>query len=880
MSEPRVIVDVRAIAAIDLTKPVAPIHPALQPVLRRAFTAAGLDFDGWERADRPHVAVLLPPAGVVVTALTVALPHHLHESLRLHNSVLPEPDHVRIRVGIHLGDDIDEAVTVLGAVEVDLEFRRSSSALGLLLSDEVFQAAVVPYPEADPAAYEYVSAPKSGLWLRTLDELTRLRTPHAEIPGLDQRYDPLASTARKFMRRASLVDGPVTIDLAVLLIPTETAEDISAAGMLLVETGIMTATGDELRFADAKTREYAAGQLAAVESPLAVAEWRSAVRRYEVTKRGAKPMARLVRDYWTTDDLLGYRPHAQAIASFLRHPDSRPPLTIGLRGPWGAGKTSMMRMVRSELDPPVDGAPRAIELTSASRRALRRGRPRRSRITNGELLRHTIEPAADAGPRVKSPADDWRATVWFNPWTYQSSEQVWAGLAHAVISQITDRLTPGDRERFWLELNLARVDRLAIRRRAYRLILERLLPAALGLVVAVVLAGIVLLAGVTADVVRWLLAGGAAASLVTGAVRYLSFRAEQATTGFPQLLSGPATGLFDAVVPDPGYAGRTGFLHLVHADMTRVLRLVATEDRPLVVFVDDLDRCTPGGVAQVIEAINLFLAGEFENCVFVLAIEPEMVAAHVAAAYTGVTTHLEADRAVGWRFLDKIIQLPLSLPPVDVGTRLPGYLAALLGTPRAEHTPRDEHALDAEAAVPKQPDETTAARLIRARNPTMASLPTIVRDVERELASGSQIPDLEARAHTLAAADAVFADLYRDTAAFEAVTTAASFLPMGNPREVKRFVNLFRFYSFITFRSRLAGAAPTDAQLAKIAALAIRWPHLLTALCRDDAALLRRLEESADDDERWAETCTPQFADLRPMLTKGPVIADAVRGLL
>ncbi|MFC7643536.1 P-loop NTPase fold protein [Streptosporangium lutulentum] len=42
--------------------------------------------------------------------------------------------------------------------------------------------------------------------------------------------------------------------------------------------------------------------------------------------------------------------------------------------------------------------------------------------------------------------------------------------------------------------------------------------------------------------------------------------------------------------------------------MRQVLDLVATEERPLVVFVDDLDRCSPGTVAQVIEAINLFLA--------------------------------------------------------------------------------------------------------------------------------------------------------------------------------------------------------------------------------------------------------------------------------
>ncbi len=52
------------------------------------------------------------------------------------------------------------------------------------------------------------------------------------------------------------------------------------------------------------------------------------------------------------------------------------------------------------------------------------------------------------------------ATVWFNPWNYQSSDMIWAGLADAVIRQVVSEI-PGsiDQEIFWIQLRLARIDK-------------------------------------------------------------------------------------------------------------------------------------------------------------------------------------------------------------------------------------------------------------------------------------------------------------------------------------------------------------------------------------------------------------------------------------
>jgi hypothetical protein len=296
--------------------------------------------------------------------------------------------------------------------------------------------------------------------------------------------------------------------------------------------------------------------------------------------------------------------------------------------------------------------------------------------------------------------------------------------------------------------------------------------------------------------------------------------------------------------------------------MRRVLELVATEDRPLVVFVDDLDRCSPVVVA---EAVNLFLAGEFENCVFVVAMEPDVLAAHVEVAYADLVERLGKDSGeLGWRFLEKIVQLPMSLPLVDEDRHVPAYLRALLGVqdepppvPQAVIPPDSTASRTAAEryplpAPPHESDEeqtgaarAQAATLLRSQHPTLATLTDAIDTVVQHLVVHQALPYDLARSAALKAAETVYTELFTDKAAYDAIGAAMPALRSANPREIKRYVNLFRFYSFITFWRRASDAtAPDDPQLAKLAAFAIRWPDLLSATTR----AVTLLEEAAGDD--------------------------------
>jgi hypothetical protein len=68
------------------------------------------------------------------------------------------------------------------------------------------------------------------------------------------------------------------------------------------------------------------------------------------------------------------------------------------------------------------------------------------------------------------------------------------------------------------------------------------------------------------------------------------------------------------------------------------------------------------------EAINLFLAGELDNCIFVLGIEPSVLAAHIETHYRELldTLRKKDPRLQGedlsWRFLEKLIQLSVRVP--------------------------------------------------------------------------------------------------------------------------------------------------------------------------------------------------------------------------
>lgn len=75
----------------------------------------------------------------------------------------------------------------------------------------------------------------------------------------------------------------------------------------------------------------------------------------------------------------------------------------------------------------------------------------------------------------------------------------------------------------------------------------------------------------------------------------------------------------------------------------------------LVVLVDDLDRCLPHVALAVLESIKVFL--DLPGLTFILAMDPKLIDLAVRDRYE------QYDGALVGQYLDKIVQLPLYLPP-------------------------------------------------------------------------------------------------------------------------------------------------------------------------------------------------------------------------
>lgn len=83
-------------------------------------------------------------------------------------------------------------------------------------------------------------------------------------------------------------------------------------------------------------------------------------------------------------------------------------------------------------------------------------------------------------------------------------------------------------------------------------------------------------------------------------------------------------------------------------------QLLKDIDRPLVVYIDNLDRCTPLNAIHTLEAIRLFLF--LPNTAFVIAADEDMIRSAVREYHKGANERHQTD------YLDKLIQVPIKVP--------------------------------------------------------------------------------------------------------------------------------------------------------------------------------------------------------------------------
>ncbi|HII07612.1 MAG TPA: hypothetical protein HA349_09960 [Methanotrichaceae archaeon] len=507
--------------------------------------------------------------------------------------------------------------------------------------------------------------------------------------------------------------------------------------------------------------------------------------------------ARPLGDRWSKIDLLGYSDYAEALADFIKNKKSNESLTIGIDAEWGVGKTTLMHMIKNHMD---------AQETSGQHNFGDKLK------TTYQKIKGFLETKVLTIKTPQEAEDKSNLTIWFNAWKYDQEESLWSALALEILTQIRSRFGVWQQIQFWFKLNYKRFDWLSLLQNMLRSLFYLLGVIWIGVFVLILA---LLIQGITfQDSIQ---------------VLWQNIKITGLLVGFPALFAAGKKTLDQIVKPfdlnitqyihDPEYEQNIGFLAQFEEDFKRVIDLVTVHgEKQLVVFIDDLDRCAPSHVADIIEAINVLL--DADHCVFVIGMDSLTVANSIRAKYKDLEdydddAHDSSGLTLGQRFLEKIIQINFHIPKPDP-TAVKAFIDATLNS------------------TEEQPKEETSNRKIREATQQMkAKLKDgkLLDDAAIEIQTSRS--DLSEEEFIEAKKEAFAESFDESNEVGKAAHDAIKYLE-PNPRKIKRFINTFRLQALIANRRGLLEYDTIRLDLlAKWIVITMRWPQMIEIIESD-----------------------------------------------
>lgn len=315
------------------------------------------------------------------------------------------------------------------------------------------------------------------------------------------------------------------------------------------------------------------------------------------------------------EDILGWAPQAKRLATFLGLPGRPTPLTLGIQGDWGSGKTSFLNLVLAHLGREQEPAKPSKEAPLADR-----------------LLRYCFVP----GDHVKALGHLPPSTIYlvrFDSWVFTQSEWPADYLFPIYVTQVI---------------------------RDYLVATKQIKPD-----------------GPETSLVRWMArilpkvgigmaaAGGAAANFMPLGLGTLTAALCQVVGGgledLAEKLGGsPPPERLTAELVDfkPGFRRLVDRLLEPTSEQAEFLsQLRDTHYNRLFILVDDLDRLPPLTAVNITEKIKLFM--DVPGCVFILAADLQVIRQGLKAKLGETVTEEE-----GKNYLDKIVKVQYQVPQI------------------------------------------------------------------------------------------------------------------------------------------------------------------------------------------------------------------------
>lgn len=272
-------------------------------------------------------------------------------------------------------------------------------------------------------------------------------------------------------------------------------------------------------------------------------------------------------------------------------------------------------------------------------------------------------------------------------------------------------------------------------------------------------------------------------------------------------------------------------------------RLVKLAGRPVILYLDDLDRCAPQQVTDLLEGVQTLFRET--ACVFVAVGDRAWLCEAFELKYAPFSKVIgEPGRPMGYLFLDKLFQISVGVPAFTPAVRK-SYLANLLGRDGGSAGLAPEAA---RAEIEKAGDHEAIAAVIK-KAPEAEQPALRAAAAEREGSTRVQA-EIEHRLEPLAG------------------------LMEANPRAMKQVVNAV---GLNRARMWLEGREVPFEVLARFTILELRWPAVAAFLAADPAR--------AGDARGWPEDFTKLLTEkaftalLGQAGDKGRLDPDAIEAL-
>ena len=128
---------------------------------------------------------------------------------------------------------------------------------------------------------------------------------------------------------------------------------------------------------------------------------------------------------------------------------------------------------------------------------------------------------------------------------------------------------------------------------------------------------------------------------------------------------------------EKAYLERQGLVHNQLRNLRETLRTQAKtlyeSGVTVVLIIDDLDRCDPTEIVDLLESVKLFL--DVEHVIHVLAVDKEVIDRGVEVKYRRFKFADQRKASLGAEYLEKLIQIPVYLYPLSE-SQITGFIKA------------------------------------------------------------------------------------------------------------------------------------------------------------------------------------------------------------